>query len=277
MSTLKSKAGFTLVELSISMAFIGFLLIVVTYTTMQIMSIYNKGLTLKEVNSVSRLAVRDIQQSISSVNSFIINYEDDSGVVKRANSLEDASEKMQHYYDTDKGGRLCTGSFSYIWNYSDTVGVTNPANYDAAGVQYTQSGSVKKPIRFVRALDTDYSLCKYSSSVNEGTRLPDAFKYLNVFGEGNNNISLYSFEISTPMGSPVKVTEGASGVEGVVKSNITALSTFYNVKFTLGTKMGDEKITSIDASCKAPAETNLNNSEYCAINVVEFVARTGHI
>lgn len=279
MKTIKKSAGFTIVELTLSMTFVGALLIMIALTTMQIMSIYNKGLTLKEVNSVSRSVVRDVQQSISGVNAFVTNYKDPSSNIRQATSLEEATEKMQQFYQNDKGGRLCTGSYSYIWNFASTITGVSPGEYDSAEVQYIETGGSKLPVRFVRILDTSYSLCKQSAD-NEGIKLPNLSggKYLNVFGEGNNNLSLYSFEISTPLNSPVSVKVDASGNEEVVKSAVTAMSTFYNIKFTLGTQMGDEDILGVDGpACKAPAQSQYNNSEYCAINVIEFVARTGQL
>ena len=274
----KRSSGFTIVELTLSMTFVGSLLIIVALTTMQIMSLYNKGLTLKEVNSVSRNVVRDMQQSISGVNAFVVSYNDASGNGNYATSLEEATDMMQHFYQNENGGRLCTGSYSYIWNFASAITGVDPGAYDSSNVQYIDSGSGRKPVRFVRILDTSFSLCKYSED-NEGTRLPNLTnKYLNVFGEGNNNLSLYSFEISTPLSTPVSVVTNGSGSEEVVRSSVTAMSTYYNVKFTLGTQMGDENISGVEGPrCKAPAESDLNNSEYCAINVIEFVARTGHL
>lgn len=274
----RSSSGFTLVELTLSMTFIGSLLIIIALTTMQIMSIYNKGLTLKEVNNVSRMVVRDMQQSISGVNAFIVNYNDTNGNVVSAESLEEATSKNQHYYQNEKGGRLCTGSYSYAWNFAKTITGVGQGSFDSAGVQYIQDGSKKVPIRFVRVFDTSHALCEVSSD-NQGTQLPDlGHDYLNVFGEGNNNLSLYTFEIATPLGSPISIERDETGSDNVVKNNVMTMSTFYKIKFTLGTQMGDENISGVDDSkCKSPAESDLNNSEYCAINVIEFVARTNHL
>lgn len=116
----KSTKGFTIIELMIAVGFIGVLLVAITLVILQIMSLYNKGLTLKEVDSVSRLVVRDMQQSIASSSRFSISYTetDASGTatVKTAKTLAEASEKSVDYYNNVAGGRLCTGDFSYIWN-----------------------------------------------------------------------------------------------------------------------------------------------------------------
>ena len=48
------KSGFTMVELSLTMAFVAVLLITIAVITSNIMTIYQKGLTIKAVNSVGR-------------------------------------------------------------------------------------------------------------------------------------------------------------------------------------------------------------------------------
>ena len=275
------EGGFTLVELTLSMGFVGSLLIIITLTTMQFMSIYNKGLTIKEVNNVSRVVVRDMQQSVAGVNAFLVSYNAVGGESEHARSLVDARDKQQQYYeDPANGGRLCTGSYSYAWNYSSALNGMGPGGAAALDedqpIQYLVEGSDKVPIRFVRVLDPSYVLCSYTD--NEGGELPDMApnKYLNVFGEGNNNLALYTFEIDTPLNSPISlVNDGAE--ERVVKSDVSSMSTFYRVKFTLGTQMGDEHISGVDSSCKPPSESTFNKSEYCAINVIEFVARTSQL
>ena len=66
--------GFTLVELMIATAFIGSLLLVIALVVMQVTTLYTSGLTIKEVNAVSRTVVRDMQQSIANSDAFALAY-----------------------------------------------------------------------------------------------------------------------------------------------------------------------------------------------------------
>ena len=68
------ERGFTLVELMLAMAFIGVLLVAVATTTQHMMRLYNKGSTLREINTVARTVVRDLQQSVGGASPFAVGY-----------------------------------------------------------------------------------------------------------------------------------------------------------------------------------------------------------
>ena len=60
-----AKSGFTMVEVMIAMAFVAVLLITIAIVTTNIVAIYQKGLTLKAVNSVGRGLVDELTASIN--------------------------------------------------------------------------------------------------------------------------------------------------------------------------------------------------------------------
>lgn len=90
--------GFTIVELTLSMAFIAMLLLAVALLTSQIGSVYNKGLTLKAVNDAGTFISRDIQQTLN----------------------ESASSRTRYVNGSD-GGRLCANNAVYAWNYGNYI------------------------------------------------------------------------------------------------------------------------------------------------------------
>lgn len=302
----KQQQGFTLIELMLSVVFIGFLLVTIALTIMQMMSLYNKGLTLKEVASVSRVVVRDMQQNISGADMFKLKYEDESNPepgaqMVVASTLQEADEYNVDYYNNDAGGRLCTGVYSYIWNTGQALGsgggifggevpltYVNPSNDDSSLEQYpiqfvhTQENGevVDKPVRFVKKSDPAKELCKTppgetADTTNFDQKIGSIEDYDKVFGNGDNNLMLYGFEISTPLG--ITDTNG----ETTASSEVTAISTYYNISLVIGTQMGDENqeglLQTNSATCKAPDDADLNDSEYCAVNKVDFVVRTGRI
>jgi len=85
------KAGFTVIELMMAMAFLTFILIFVVVATVQVLQAYNKGLTMKSVNQSSRSILDQLSRDIS------------------------ISSKPKLYRDGNEG-RLCTETASYVWN-----------------------------------------------------------------------------------------------------------------------------------------------------------------
>lgn len=282
------RRGFTLVELMLAMGFVGSLLVIIALIIMQIMGLYNRGLTLKEVNQVSRTVVRDMQQSVAGVDAFELQYKDEvTGEMKEAETLSDLQGREVDYYSNQAGGRLCTGSYSYAWNTGAALESYNPRliGYNAATstqeygedgrgpypIQFVETGAHDRtPVRFVKTPDPNKALCRLTNEENVSERsriLGRPGEFTNVLGAGNNELALYNFAIETQSNIDVTDTE------------LTAVSTFYYIRMTLGTQSGDEKEGTISGSveCSAPAEAEYNEGEYCAVNKIDFVARTGGV
>lgn len=296
----EGQKGFTLVELMLAMGFVGSLLVLIALIIIQIMGLYNKGLTLKEVNEVSRIVVRDMQQSISSADQLKLEYldEDEKKSAQTLQEIVDSGSDVD-YYSNPAGGRLCTGVYSYVWNTGAALaslrqqfgGSADRRTY-GSGQQYpiqfmsrtNSDGSEQNaPVRFVKKRDPAKQLCR---APEDGTLASTQFDfeigserdYLSVFGAGNNELVPYSVSIE----QRIDLRENLDS-----ETTIEALSAFYYVNMTLGTQNGDEDtqgIISADVGCKPPALKNsdgtdatLNNSEYCAVNKISFVARTGRV
>ena len=109
MNHVDKQKGFTLIELMLAMGFVSALLIAVAMTVIQIANIYNRGITLKDVNQAGRSIASELQRSIAGSASFNI----DSGVGSRY--------IQQSLNGKNAGGRLCIGQYSYIWNYGSAI------------------------------------------------------------------------------------------------------------------------------------------------------------
>ena len=103
--------GFTLIELMLAMTFIAFLLVAIAMVTVQISNIYNKGITLREVNQAGRSVADEIQRSISSSIPFDVTPKVDASPATAASK----------YVVRDGGGRLCLGQYTYAWNYGKSI------------------------------------------------------------------------------------------------------------------------------------------------------------
>lgn len=115
-----SQRGFTLVELLLSMAFVGFVLLFIVFAIFQVMGNYNKGIAIKNINQTARSITEEMSRFVRSTNTEAINVNE----VSR--------------------GRLCLGGVSYVWNVTSST--TN---------RYT-SGS---PVTMARVEDPAGTLC----------------------------------------------------------------------------------------------------------------------
>ena len=206
----KAKSGFTMVELSITLAFIGVLLITIAVITTNIVTIYQKGMALKAVNSVGRGLIDDFISSIDSAPSVdttsicrsLLGASDDNEEGKNAisNCVKDHAYKYIYRsietevpIDSDEAPRqlsgiFCTGSYSYIWNtyYGISEGSTIGIKYktsDKDEVQQLPNNDNPEPIRLARFKDPNYRLC--SATVNnkyefENIEYDDGIEYIDI-------------------------------------------------------------------------------------------------
>lgn len=135
--------GFTLIELMLAMTFISILLVAIAMTTIQISKIYNKGITLREVNQAGRSVSDDLQRSISSSIPFDVT-------PKRDASPATATSK---YVVRDGGGRLCLGRYTYAWNYGRSI-----AGVSGAPTILNEYDD-NTPVRFAKVADPNAALC----------------------------------------------------------------------------------------------------------------------
>ena len=167
MNHCNKESGFTLIELMLAMAFVSILLLAIAMTVMQMGAIYNKGLTLKEVNQTGRAINNDLKSTISSELPFDIK----SGPASR-------------YIVQDWGGRLCVGQYSYIWNYGRDI-VKN----DVTRLNIYDGNS--SAIRLIKVIDADGSYCTDQSKKIVKN---DSVELLEV---GEHNLAIHSFKISS--------------------------------------------------------------------------------
>jgi prepilin-type N-terminal cleavage/methylation domain-containing protein len=134
-----NNKGFTLIELMLAMTFIAVLLVAIAITTIQISSIYNKGITLREVNQAGRSVSDDLQRSIASTVPFDVTPRVDAS----------PATETSKYVVRDGGGRLCLGRYTYAWNYGRAITAKSEYNiYDNNEV-----------VRFAKVTDPSGTLC----------------------------------------------------------------------------------------------------------------------
>ncbi len=232
-----SQSGFTLIELSLSMAFIAMLLLGIAFLTIQISSIYNKGLTMRAVNESGQLIASDIQRTLSVSQPSQVAFVNDTS-------------------NTRGGGRLCASNVVYAWNYAGslTMGLNNYNRYS--------SGGAGREVRMIRFIGDD-TYCKVIPMTSTYKLLPNpaTVSITELLKSGDNTLALHKFTIAQDGGGLY-----GQAVEGDEAQRL------YQVAFLIGN--GDQGRFINDSGCAAPVSRV--DDEYCAVNQFNFIARAGN-
>jgi len=230
------RRGFTLIELMLAMTFISILLIAIALTILQIVNIYNHGITLKDVGQAGQTISSDVEQSINGSAPFTI-----SGAGSK-------------YVPQTWGGRLCLGNYSYIWNYGPAlqIGVLPIPTRNLYVGEPTTLTANSNPIKFVKVVDGGGIYC---SSPNSNIDPTNAVELLNI---GDHNLAVHSFAI----------TSEASALDSKTGERL------YNITFVIGTN--DLTALIADGSaCKAPTVSG-SDVAFCSVQQFNVVAAAGN-
>ncbi|OGL22674.1 hypothetical protein A2707_05175 [Candidatus Saccharibacteria bacterium RIFCSPHIGHO2_01_FULL_45_15] len=240
MSHVGNSKGFTIVELMLAMAFISVLMVAIAMTVIQIMNAYNKGMTLRSVDQAGRSVSQDIRYTLASSQILDVGAAGEGGV--------DFVPQIQlgGVINNPDGGRLCTGSYSYIWNTGK--GLSNPINRFATGDDV---------IRLVKIRDNSKAYCNVVLTPQvqrEGAS--------ELLGSEDRQLAVQSFKIITAAADPIMQ------------------QALYKVTLELGTSdenalNRDATVATIDTNCKPPSD-DASQRDYCAVSKFEFSARTGN-
>lgn len=225
------------------MGFVSALLLAIAMTVVQIGAIYNSGITYKNVNQASSSIIGELRRSINSSVPFDIT--------------TDVSGNGPHYVSKTWGGRLCTGQYSYIWNYGASI-----VNLDASRSVYSGSkpGKGKKDktseaadeIHFIKLIDSNSSYCSNPNSKVDKT---DAVELLKA---GQSDLAIHDFKISTNDSANDDSTN----------------QRLYSIEFILGTN--DQNSLNISkTACLLPDDVD-SDSTYCSVGQFNLVVRAGN-
>lgn len=191
----RQQAGFTIIELSLAMAFIAMLLLGIAFLTIQISTIYNKGLTIRAVNEAGQLISRDMQQTLNSSKATNVLY------------VENATT----------GGRLCANNVVYAWNYAGRL--TNGFN------QFDTPGREVRMVRFTG--DNSFCIPDGGGAYRVISTANDTISEL--LKAGDNTLAIHSMSALREEASPLPVKP----VGEPVKDDDT--QRLYEFGFVLGT------------------------------------------
>lgn len=246
MNRAAKQQGFTLIELMLAMAFIAVLLLAIAMTIIQVGAIYNKGMTLKEVNEASRGIADDFRRSVVAARQ--IDLSTDYGQVVVSGTVV--------------GGRLCMGSYSYVWNYARNL---KPIGQGAIVYQNNGSTPVDEstvPVRFVKIADPNKAYCaKNGANFTLNTiSVADQAKAVELLRSGDHDLGIHQFDILSPV--PASAIDANSGQQ------------LYSLTYTIGTS----KITALNntqSACLPPNDPNADPL-YCNVQQFSLVVRAGN-
>ncbi len=305
----ENKKGFTLIELSLSIAFISILSITIVMIINNTISSYRRGITLNQINTAGMDLVDDMRAAVqNSAARSVINECETLNGTARDNCLDDKAynfvsvvklanvrvggNTISRTSDVPVYGAFCTGSYSYIWNsgyfFSDS---RKGGDYEVVGTsmatlkyKFISEGGV------VNRTASDFRLLK----VEDGSRAVcmSAIKkanpnYYNLKRVGKN----YSWELLNEFDiteseaideEPIDLLKSDDGGGVLAIYNLStsvpaesnaANSLFYSVSFILGTVQGGINVKAAGNFCATPADYGLENFDYCAINKFNFAAQ----
>ncbi len=227
------NAGFTLIELMLAMAFLSVLLISIALLLIQIGTIYNKGMVIKEINQTGRAVSDDLRRTAGAAESITLDAD---------------------YVVTTAGGRLCLGTYSYIWNTANAL-KNNDVNVT------TYSTETTKQLRLVKVVDKVKLYCAKTPA--------NALVYKQI---------LQSDEASArellPAGDHTLSMTQLSLLPSAVVSDSTTGETLYTLQYTLGT--GEISAMNADQSACLPPDNPDSDLTYCTVQQFSLVLRTGN-
>ncbi len=260
-----TKKAFTLVELSLVIAFLSIILIIMATLTVSLIAIYRKGMTISDVNFVGRSVIEDLQNSISEAKISQNPQAICSGKYTKGsseyNSCEaDGAMKLIYREALDASGKplygaFCTGAYSYIWNtgYAEKLGTSHKVQLN--GSSYP---------RLLKVRDEQREVCK--QFVNDSYNAVDPTNIsigisedpVELISDDNNGskLAIYHFYVSKPATIP---DTGRA---------------FFSGSFILATIEGGVEIMASGNYCKPPGSASSDeNFNYCAINKFNFAVQ----
>lgn len=291
------REGFTLIELSLSIAFIAVLSIAVTLIITNAITAYHRGLVLSQVNTVGMELIDDVRAAAQ--NAPAISVRSMCGTVygsSGSNESDCKNDDGQRFVSVRATGNVrigksssnvnvpifgafCTGSYSYIWNsgYFFDSSQYNTGSLKRATLTYTNSAggtSTKSDFRLLKVQDEERAVCV---SAVQGSYKANISNSFNITKNDNNNFGVVEEE-------PVDIMakNGALALydlSATVAGSSTINSMLYAASFILGTIQGGVNVMAAGNYCVAPEDETVANAgiesfDYCAINKFNFAAQS---
>ncbi|MBR3163854.1 type II secretion system protein [Candidatus Saccharibacteria bacterium] len=297
-----SRRGFTLIELMLAMTFVALMLIAIATLIIRITKIYQKGLSMRAVNTSGRELIEDITRTVASSSNV------DGDINPAANPstgevvIDDtlAARKKYFYQKTIEvdgkrlqvHGAFCMRDYVYVWNTPEIEKGTDDAHAPLAIGDSTLGYKIYKFARF-KPHDTNY--CEQLNdgnitSTNATNASGSSYKIFKL-DKATSTTEVYDFLGGSKNPTRLTSNEGDESdlwiydfkVSPAFQSPITGHA-IYNFDFVIATKRGGINLTSQNDYCtgknnpygnEPDDEFTMSDFSYCAVNRFDFVARQG--
>lgn len=296
-----NRQGFTLVELSLSIAFVGVLSLSVALIITNSISAYHRGVILDQVNSTGMEIVDDMRGAVQSSQArstksmcAMIYDTSTSGLSSCESDSGRGFVSLTRYATVEKSGTsigtlpvvgaFCTGGYSYIWNsgyfFNQDSAVKNVARATFTYRNSSGATQTKSDFKLLKVRDVERSVCvsAVGNSYNKNN-INTGSSDFNITGSNTSRwtkaeydaLDEEPYDILNNSNSLAiyELTSSMSGKSGVINS------AFYSVSFILGTVQGGININSVGDHCNVPADYSAISGgfDYCAINKFNFAAQ----
>ena len=293
---MKKLKGFTLIEISIAIAFISILLITIALVTTDIVSSYRKGTAMKSVNSLGLDLISDFTSSISKAPSVTFANFCEYYAQEDARSACNADHAYLFTFQKSKAaiyindttsteapifGAFCTGKDSYIWNTGyalnrDDYHLLDGNPIPSATLTYSSAGetSTISNFRLLKIDDPSRMVCMTHLVDLNNDDKTYSLTNSNEF-DISENIFGSEYNLSAPPTELITSTGSLALYDLTVfppTQDSTSKRLFYSASMILATISGGINILSTGDYCD-PTSHNFLEFDYCAVNKFNFAMR----
>lgn len=272
----QSKQGFTLIELSLVMIFVAMLVIAIVVVANNMITIYQKGLTINAISETGKEIVNDINSSIAESPK-----EDYTDLCEKqgygdCSTLEKYFPILIYHQNTSEGyptnGTFCTGRYSYIWN----TGYALRTNSNLATIEEIEfaddedAGSTKTNYyitpRFAKVYDPLHKIC--AAADKGATNYETEGEIVELISDVEPRLALYNFTVFKTA-SDFDITN-------------PDYRPYYTGSFLLSSELKNDDTTQVTLNKNAvdgsincrwnDGETGQKDNAYCAINKFNFAS-----
>lgn len=232
------QSGFTLIEVTLAIAFLSILLIAILLITVAAGKLYIKGDTNKTINQSGR----DFSDTIR------------RDFLTTGMSMISPTIKINGGTPTTFSGRICLGTVSYLWNSADLL---NDTSAQAQSATVTM-GTANTPVKFARIVNPQQPYCdKDPVSGRYPMNIPSTERAADLFGGTGRDYALYAMTLN-----PI----AATGDRGM-----------YQITYTLGTneKGTTQKDATNSYTQCATNDSVTANFNYCSVDDFDMIVRVG--
>ncbi len=297
-----TKEGFTLIELSLSMVFVGILSLMIVFIIGDTVASYRRGITVSRINTVGMEIVDDMRVAVQNAPSAPVTdsceayYIDNPSLMQTCKNdgaknfvkvVKTATVKVNGttYNNMPVLGAFCTGSYSYIWNsgYFDSPDSTVSGASKAKLIYVDGAGATKtvESFRLLKVRDSQRAVCTavvrpYSGgsySANYG--LPADISSTFNISAGYGAVTEAPVDVISAHGNNDLVLYNLTVADPA--ESLTQKNMFYSISFILGTINGGANIKDSYKKCATPGDYTIENYDYCAINKFNFAVQANGV